>query len=182
LYLPQRFHSRAPLAPNSSDHNHSSRGQGGVRGQISKQIRYCSFFSGEIDARVIAHPSQSRRVNPMLPVGTSILRHAVLRAAHRPCGSRCSRLPLRVFGNAARYRRSVFAARRQVQAVRGSSTRSPARESHELWPTRAMLGARTHSRRIGFEPKVTSFGPRELCWVRVLIHDGLDLNPSCKRV
>jgi hypothetical protein len=30
--------------------------------------------------------------------------------------------------------------------------------------------------------KVTSFGPRELCWVRVLIHDGLDLNPSCKRV
>jgi hypothetical protein len=67
----------------------------------------------------------------MLPVGTSILRHAVLRAAHRPCGSRCSRLPLRVFG-AARYRRSVFAARRQVQAVRGSSTRSPARESQSL--------------------------------------------------
>ena len=82
--------------------------------------------------------SQSRRVSPNAPVGTSISRHIPLCAAHRPCGPRCLPLPLRVFGNAARYRRSVFARRRQVQGVPGLSTRSLDPESHELWPTRAI--------------------------------------------
>ena len=61
-----------------------------------------------------------------------------VRAAHRPCGPRCSPLLPRVFGSAAQYRRSDFARRHQVYGALGSGTRLLAPESHELWPTRAI--------------------------------------------
>src|SRR5262245_5445816 len=71
------FHTRVPLAPNLPDHNHLSgkswaRGQSRNRQANLETGKFVIVLSsqGEIDALTITHPPQSRRVNPMLPVGT----------------------------------------------------------------------------------------------------------------
>ena len=43
LHLPQRFHSRASLAPNSSDHNHSLKSGTGAKGQGANLETYNSL-------------------------------------------------------------------------------------------------------------------------------------------
>jgi hypothetical protein len=53
------FHTRVPLTPNLSDHNHSSGKSGAKGGKGSREVRYCSFFPGEIYALTITGQSMT---------------------------------------------------------------------------------------------------------------------------